>query len=68
MAYLSTALSQALDETGGWYCDLRTAAETIVVFPGTVFRYERGERAGRVAAAAHAREIGIPEAQIDWPE
>lgn len=65
---LAEALSRALDETGGWYCDLRTATDTIVVFPGRVMCYRRGDADGRARAAAHARSIGIPETQIDWPE
>ncbi len=65
---LAMALAEALDEVGGWYCDIQTALETFVVFPRKVFRYPRGDEAGREDAAAHARQIGIPESQIDWPE
>jgi hypothetical protein len=32
-----------------------------------VFRYPMGDREGRAAAEAHARQHGVPEAQIDWP-
>jgi hypothetical protein len=62
------ALADALDAQGHWYCDFRTDDETYVVFPGQVFRYPRGDAAGRARAAAHARSIGVPSAQIDWPE
>ena len=64
----ATTLADALDDTGGWYCDFRTSSETFVVFPGRVFRYPRGDADRRAAAADHARSIGIPEDQIDWPE
>ena len=64
----ATQLSLALDERLGWYCDFRTPDETFVVFAGRVFRYPRGDDRGRSAAAAHARSVGVPEGQIDWPE
>jgi len=67
-AELSTALAEALDEVGGWYCDFHTTKETIVVFPRKVFRYPRGDLHQRADAAAHARTIDIPENQIDWPD
>jgi hypothetical protein len=62
------ALSRSLDPTGGWYCDFRTAEETFVVFAGRAFRYTRGDVQGRAAAEAHGRSVGVPEAQLDWPE
>jgi hypothetical protein len=65
---LAAALSGALDEPLGWYCDFRSPAETFVVFAGRVFRYPRADRAGRAEAEAHARAAGVPEAQLDWPE
>jgi len=65
---LADALARALDGEPGWYCDFRTEQETFVVFAGRVFKYARGDIVGREAAAAHARSVGVPEAQIDWPE
>jgi hypothetical protein len=65
---LADALSAALESTGGWYCDFRSADETFVVFAGRVFRYTRGDTAARAGAEAHARSVGVPEAQLDWPE
>jgi hypothetical protein len=65
---LATVLSDALDGDGSWYCDFRSAEETFVVFAGRVFRYPRGDRAARRAAEEHARSVGVPERQIDWPE
>src|SRR5436305_11827977 len=65
---LAHALSDVLESTLGWYCDFRTAEETFVVFAGQIFRYRRGDSAGRAHAEAHAREAGVPEAQIDWRE
>ena len=61
-------LSAALDDRAGWYCDFRSPEETFVVFAGNVFRYSRGDSAGRTRAAEHARSVGVPESQIDWPQ
>ena len=65
---LATALGDALSETGGWYCDFRSADETFVVFAGRVFRYRRGDAAARAGAEEFGRSVGVPEAQLDWPE
>lgn len=65
---LAETLAEVLDPSLGWYCDFRTDDETFVVFSAHVFRYPRGEPAGRERAAAHARALGVPEVQIDWPE
>jgi hypothetical protein len=65
---LADALATVLDAELGWYCDFRTEHETFVVFNGRIFRYARGDASGRAAAAAHARTVGVPEAQIDWTE
>ena len=65
---LAQALSGALDESLGWYCDFRSADETFVVFARRVFRYARGDRVARAAAEDYARSVGVPEPQLDWPE
>jgi hypothetical protein len=65
---LAQSLEDALDAVGGWYCDFRTEDETFVTFAGRTFRYPRGVTAGRAEAAAYARSVGVPEAQIDWRE
>ena len=59
-------LGEAL-EPGPWYADLASDNETVVVFAGRVVRYPRGDVAGRGEAEAHARAVGVPEGQIDWP-
>jgi hypothetical protein len=65
---LVRALEGALERTCGWYCDFRSDTETFVVFAGRSFRYPRGDRDGRAAAADYARSVGVPEHQLDWPE
>ena len=55
------------DQPMAWYADFRTPAETFVVFPGRIFRYPRGDQAGRAEAEAYGRQLAIPETQLDWP-
>jgi hypothetical protein len=64
----SEALSRSIDPSGGWYCDFRTGEETFVVFAGRVFRYRRGDAESRSEVEAFGRSVGVPQAQLDWPE
>ena len=64
---LVRCLEEALQVTGGWYCDLRSDDETFVIFAGRTFRYPRGDEAGRAAAIAHGQTVGVPVEQLDWP-
>ena len=64
---LAETLSRLLLE-GGWYWDFRSAEEVFVVFSGRVFRYPRGDRAARVTVEEYGRSVGVPEAQLDWPD
>lgn len=63
---LAQAFSGALDRPG-WYVNFGSPAENFVAFPGRVFRYPRGDAAGRAAAQAFGRQLAIPEPQLDWP-
>ena len=65
---LAEALSRLLLADGGWYCDFRSAEEVFVVFSGRIFRYPRGDHAGRAKAEEYGRSVGVPEAQLDWPD
>ena len=64
---LAGALAGVLERNGGWYTDFRTPDETFVVYSGRVFRYPRGDGAGRAEAAAYGRSVGVPQEQLDWP-
>jgi hypothetical protein len=64
---IAERFSAALDGPG-WYIDFHTETEVFVVFPNRVFRYARGDWAGRSAAADYARAGGVPDAQLDWDE
>jgi hypothetical protein len=63
---LAAALAQSLAGDQGWYADFEVGADHVVVFPGRVFRYAKGDRAGRDAAVAYGRTAGVPEHQLDW--
>ena len=52
----------------GWYANWNGDIEATVVFPGKVFRYPRGDQAGREEAKAHGRSVGVPEPQLDWTD
>ncbi len=65
---LANALENVLLDVGGWYCDFRNAQESFVVFAGRTFRYPRGDRSGRAQAEEHGRSVGVPAAQLDWPD
>ena len=64
---LADAFAGALDRPG-WYVDFVTTTDKYVVFSGRIFRYRRGDASGRTQAQAYALELGVPPAQIDWPE
>jgi len=64
---LARIFAGALDDQPSWYVDFQSPAETFVVFPGRVFRYPRGDDAGRAEAHAYGCQLAIPESQLDWP-
>jgi hypothetical protein len=63
---LAALLSAALAEGPNWYADFRTGDDHVIVFAGRIFRYRAGDAEGRAEAVAYGRELGIPEAQLDW--
>jgi hypothetical protein len=52
----------------GWYANWNTATDAVVVFPDKVFRYKRGDKAGRKKAQKYGLACGVPEPQLDWGE
>ena len=46
--------------------NFQSPAESFIVFPGRIFRYPRGDAAGRAEAEAHGRRLAIPDPQLDW--
>jgi hypothetical protein len=65
---LASALSDALESTGGWYADFHSDFDVTVVFAGREFRYRRGDATERAKVAEYARSVGVPEQQLDWAE
>lgn len=59
------AFAAVLDEPG-WYVNFQSPTESFVVFPGRIFRYPRGDKAGRAEAQAYGRQLAIPGPQLDW--
>jgi hypothetical protein len=64
---LARAFASVIAEPG-WYVNFSSDSETFVVYHGRVFRYPRGDAAGRAEAQAHGRAAGVPESQLDWTE
>ncbi len=62
---IAEELSHAL-KAPGWYVDARSDEWVYVIFPQRVFKYRRGDGAGRAQAQAHALAVGIPSGQLDW--
>ena len=58
-------VARVLDRPG-WYVNFQSRAESFIVFPGKIFRYPRGDAAGRAAAQAHGRRLGIRDPRLDW--
>lgn len=63
---LAEALADVLSRPA-WYADFRSDEEIFVVFPGRIFRYPRGDLGERERAQEHARKMGVPSYQLDWP-
>lgn len=63
---LAEAFAGVLDDDPGWYVNFQSPTESFIVFPGRVFRYPRGDEAGRADAQAYGRQLAIPEPQLDW--
>ena len=64
-AELAESFGDALDRPG-WYVNFQSPSESFVVFSGRIFRYPRGDEAGRAEAQAYGRQLAVPEAQLDW--
>ncbi len=64
---LADRLAEVLDP-GAWYCAFRSDDEVFVVFSGRAFRYPRGDLDRRREVERYGRSVGVPEAQLDWPD
>ncbi len=64
---LAADLSRAL-KPEGWFIDAHTEDQVYVIFPGRVFKYEKGNAEMRGQAIKHGLALGIPARQLDWGE
>src|SRR5579884_2810981 len=62
---LAEAFAGVLDQPG-WYVNFQSRTESFIVCPGRIFRYPRGDAAGRAEAQDYGRKAGIPEPQLGW--
>jgi hypothetical protein len=65
---LVSALARSLLAEGGWYAGFRVGYDHVVVFAEMVFRYRRGDQAGRADAVEYGRTACVPDHQLDWPD
>jgi hypothetical protein len=65
---VAAACAGVLEKSGGWYADFHTPETKYVIFGGRVFRYPRGDHAGKLEAQEYARSVGVPETQLDWSD
>jgi hypothetical protein len=63
---LAAALAAALLPDDGWYANFEVGDQDVVVFANRVFRYTKGDAAGRHEAVVYGRDAGTPEHQLDW--
>ena len=64
---LARQLAAAL-APGRWYADYATDTTKWLVFAGRIFTFPRGDETGNQQAMEYARNVGVPEAQLDWPQ
>lgn len=58
---LTQSLAGALLAEGGWYADFTVGDEHVVVFADKIFRYRRGDRAGRARAVEYGMIAGVAD-------
>jgi len=65
---LAQKLADILIAEGGWYADFGVGNDHVVVFAGKVFRYRKGDEAGRAEATQYGLSVGCPANQLDWTD
>ncbi|MEV0453797.1 hypothetical protein [Catellatospora methionotrophica] len=53
---------------GPWYADFGVPGRRHVVFAGRRFVINNGDRDQREQVVAYAQSVGVPSAQLDWPQ
>jgi hypothetical protein len=65
---LAHQLADILIADGGWYADFGVGDHHVVVFAAKVFRYRKGDEAGRAEAVQYGLSVGCPADQLDWTD
>ncbi len=65
---LARELADVLIADGGWWADFGVGEQHVVVFAGKVFRYRKGDEAGRAEATRYGLSVGCPADQLDWTD
>ncbi len=65
---LAQKLADVLIADGGWFADFGVGDDHVVIFAGKVFRYRKGDVAGRAEAAQYGLSVGCPTSQLDWED
>ncbi|NQT62815.1 MAG: hypothetical protein HQ556_07660 [Candidatus Marinimicrobia bacterium] len=61
---LATAISCSILEK--WYANLSNPTIEYVIFRKKIFAYEKGDGETKQKAKMYAKDIGVPEHQLDW--
>ncbi len=51
-----------------WYINFSVDNKVYLMFPGKVFKYEKGDKKEREKIKEYARSLNISESQLDWTE
>jgi hypothetical protein len=64
--HLSAKLAACLDDALPWYASFKSDTEMFVIFASRRFCYSLGDLAQKAEVEAYARNLGVPESQLDW--
>ena len=65
---IAQKLADVLTAQGGWFADFGVGGDHVVIFAGKVFRYRKGDEAGRAEATEYGLSVGCPADQLDWTD
>jgi hypothetical protein len=65
---LAQKLAAVLIAEGGWFADFGVGGDHVVIFAGKVFRFRKGDEAGRAEATEYGLSVGCPADQLDWTD
>ena len=62
---LARKLAAVLIAEGGWFADFGVGGDHVLIFAGKVFRFRKGDEAGRAEATEYGLSVGCPADQLD---